>query len=168
MVKNLPADARDTGDTVSTPGLGKTPGGGNGNPLQYSCWENPMEMYNTLIIPKQHNCLVVLLFELQIIVSRCPLYFSETCFLLKINIISMMFLIFIQVSIQRCSSFIIFAINICLTYIQWTFQLFLVVCFPTDAAVHMSFGAYGPKISEENYGVKVILWLQDNVSSFPK
>ena len=85
MVKNLPADARDTGDTISIPGLGKPPGGGNGNPLQYSCWENPMEMYNTLIIPKQHNCLVVLLFELQIIVSRCPLYFSETCFLLKIK-----------------------------------------------------------------------------------
>ena len=35
-VKNLPADTRDTG---STPGSGGSPGGGNGNPLQYSCLE---------------------------------------------------------------------------------------------------------------------------------
>ena len=42
-VKNLPANARDTGDTGSVPGLGRSPGGGNGNPLQYSCLENPMD-----------------------------------------------------------------------------------------------------------------------------
>ena len=35
MVKNLPANAENTGDRV-----GKIPGGGNGNPLQYSCLEN--------------------------------------------------------------------------------------------------------------------------------
>ena len=40
MVKNLPANAGDMG---SIPGLGKSPGGGNGNPLQYSCLENPMD-----------------------------------------------------------------------------------------------------------------------------
>ena len=34
MVKNLPANARDVG---SIPGWGRSPGGGNGNPLQYSC-----------------------------------------------------------------------------------------------------------------------------------
>ena len=34
LVKNLPANAGDTG---SVPGLGRSPGGGNGNPLQYSC-----------------------------------------------------------------------------------------------------------------------------------
>ena len=39
-VRNLPAGAGDTG---SIPGLGKTPGEGNGNPLQYSCLENPMD-----------------------------------------------------------------------------------------------------------------------------
>ena len=39
-VKNLPADTRDTG---STPGSGGSPGGGNGNPLQYSCLENPTD-----------------------------------------------------------------------------------------------------------------------------
>ena len=38
MVKNLPA-----GDLGSIPGLGRSPGGGNGNPLQYSCLENFMD-----------------------------------------------------------------------------------------------------------------------------
>ena len=42
MVKSLPANAGDTEDTGSSPGLGRFPGGGNGNPLQYSCLENPM------------------------------------------------------------------------------------------------------------------------------
>ena len=42
MVKNLPADAEDTGDLGSIPGPERPPGGGNGNPLQYSCLENPM------------------------------------------------------------------------------------------------------------------------------
>ena len=37
--KNLPANAGDTRDVVSIPGSGKFPGGGNGNPLQYSCLE---------------------------------------------------------------------------------------------------------------------------------
>ena len=40
VVKNLPANARDVG---SIPGLGRPPGGGHGNPLQYSCLENPMD-----------------------------------------------------------------------------------------------------------------------------
>ena len=34
------ANAGDVGDTGSTPGLGRSPGGGHGNPLQYSCLEN--------------------------------------------------------------------------------------------------------------------------------
>ena len=42
MVKNPPADAGDTGDVGSISGLGRSPGRGNGNPLQYSCLENPM------------------------------------------------------------------------------------------------------------------------------
>ena len=40
MVKNLPANAGDTGDMGLIPGLGRFPGRGNGNPLQYSCLEN--------------------------------------------------------------------------------------------------------------------------------
>ena len=36
-------NAGDTGDKGSIPGLGRSPGGGHGNPLQYSCLENPMD-----------------------------------------------------------------------------------------------------------------------------
>ena len=43
MVKNPPANTRDTGDPGLIPGLGKFPGGGNGNPLQYSSLGNPMD-----------------------------------------------------------------------------------------------------------------------------
>ena len=41
-VKNLPANAGDAGEEGSIPGSGKSPGVGNGNPLQYSCLENSM------------------------------------------------------------------------------------------------------------------------------
>ena len=37
------ASACKAGDLVSIPGLGRSPGEGNGNPLQYSCLENPMD-----------------------------------------------------------------------------------------------------------------------------
>ena len=40
MVKNLPAN---TGDLGLIPGSGRSPGGGNGNPLQYACLGNPMD-----------------------------------------------------------------------------------------------------------------------------
>ena len=40
MVKNLPANAGDIRNAVLIPGLGRSPGGGHGNPLQYSCLEN--------------------------------------------------------------------------------------------------------------------------------
>ena len=43
VVKNPPANAGDVRDTGSVPGWGRSPGGGHGNPLQYSCLENPME-----------------------------------------------------------------------------------------------------------------------------
>ena len=42
MVKNLPANAADARDVGSILKLGKSPGLGNGNPLQYSCLENPL------------------------------------------------------------------------------------------------------------------------------
>ena len=42
-VKNLPATARDARDTGSIPGLGRLPGGGNGNLLQYSCLGNSID-----------------------------------------------------------------------------------------------------------------------------
>ena len=42
-VKHPPANAGDIGDVHSSPGSGRSPGGANGNPLQYSCLENPMD-----------------------------------------------------------------------------------------------------------------------------
>ena len=41
VVKNMPAIAGDVRDVGSIPGSGRPPGGGNDNPLQYSCLENP-------------------------------------------------------------------------------------------------------------------------------
>ena len=43
VLKNLPVSAGDAGDVGLIPGLGRSPGGGHGNPLQYSCLENPMD-----------------------------------------------------------------------------------------------------------------------------
>ena len=43
VVKNLPANAGDIRDTGSVPGSGRAPRGEHGNPLQYSCLENPMD-----------------------------------------------------------------------------------------------------------------------------
>ena len=42
-MKNMPANAGDTGDAGSIPGSGRSPGEGNGSLLQYSCLENPMD-----------------------------------------------------------------------------------------------------------------------------
>ena len=43
VVKNLPANAEDIRDVGLIPGSGRSPGGGHGNPLQYSYLENPMD-----------------------------------------------------------------------------------------------------------------------------
>ena len=43
MIKNLPLNAGDEKDTGLIPGSGRSPGGGIGNPLQYSFLENPMD-----------------------------------------------------------------------------------------------------------------------------
>ena len=43
VVTNLPDDTGDAKDAGSVPGLGRSSGVGNGNPLQYLCWENPRD-----------------------------------------------------------------------------------------------------------------------------
>ena len=43
VVKNLPASAGGTREEAWIPESGRSPGGGNGNPFQYSCLENPMD-----------------------------------------------------------------------------------------------------------------------------
>ena len=56
VVKNLPANA---GDVCSIPGLGRSPGGGDGHPLQYSCLGNPMDTgaWHTMVhgVTKESN-----------------------------------------------------------------------------------------------------------------
>ena len=54
VVKN-PAKAEDTGDVGSIPGSGRSPGVGNGNPLQYSCLENSMDREASV----QFSCSIV-------------------------------------------------------------------------------------------------------------
>ena len=43
VIQNLPANAGDATDVGLVPGLGRSPGGRHGNPLHYSCLENPMD-----------------------------------------------------------------------------------------------------------------------------
>ena len=43
VLENTPANAEELRDAGSIPGSGRSPGEGNGNPLQYSCLENPMD-----------------------------------------------------------------------------------------------------------------------------
>ena len=43
VIKDPPVNAGDIRDVDLIPGLGRSPGGGHGNPLQYSCLENPMD-----------------------------------------------------------------------------------------------------------------------------
>ena len=56
LEKNMPANARDIRDTGSILGLERSPGGGHGNPLQYSCLENPKTEETTgLYSPQCHK-----------------------------------------------------------------------------------------------------------------
>ena len=55
MIMNLPANA---GDVCLIPGLGRSPGGGNGNPLQHSCLKTPMDSgtwQSTVAKTQSHN-----------------------------------------------------------------------------------------------------------------
>ena len=49
VIKHLPASAGDRRDAGSIPGLGTSPGEGNGNSLQYSCLENSMDRGSSLV-----------------------------------------------------------------------------------------------------------------------
>ena len=54
LVKNLYANSEDARDAGSIPGLGRSPGVGNGNPLQYSCLKNPMDRGAWLATVHEH------------------------------------------------------------------------------------------------------------------
>ena len=49
VVKNLPINAEDIRAVGSIPGSGRSPGEGNGNPLQFSCLENPTDRGRSLV-----------------------------------------------------------------------------------------------------------------------
>ena len=55
VIKKLPANAGDRGDAVSIPGSERSPGAGSGNPLQYSCPENPVDrgVWQTIVMGSQ-------------------------------------------------------------------------------------------------------------------
>ena len=55
MVKNLPASARDIKDMDLIPGLGRSPGVGQGNPLQYSCLESHGQRRQSGYSPEGHK-----------------------------------------------------------------------------------------------------------------
>ena len=55
MVRNPPASAGDAGDPGSIPVWGRSSGGGNGNPLQYSCLENPADRGITELDMTEHT-----------------------------------------------------------------------------------------------------------------
>ena len=55
VIKNAPAKVGDVRDLGSIPGLGRSPGRGHGNPLQYSCLENPMDRGATGYGPQGHK-----------------------------------------------------------------------------------------------------------------
>ena len=55
VVKNLPANAGDIRDEGLIPGLGRSPGVGNGNPLQYSCLEIPWTEEPGRLQPQGHK-----------------------------------------------------------------------------------------------------------------
>ena len=55
MAKKLPANAGDARDAGLIPGLGRSPGEGNGNRFQYSCPENPMQVSKESYLTEQLN-----------------------------------------------------------------------------------------------------------------
>ena len=69
MVRDTPANAGDIREAVSIPGLGRSPGGGCGNPLQYSCLENPMDRGAWRaavhwVAESRHNCALTHAFKI--------------------------------------------------------------------------------------------------------
>ena len=55
-VKNLPANAGDVRNRGSVPELGRSIGGGHGNPLQYSCWRIPLAVQRSLVGYSPQDC----------------------------------------------------------------------------------------------------------------
>ena len=89
VVKNLPSNAEDIRDVGSIPGSGTSPGGEHGNPLQYSCIENPMDRgaWRAMVqrVAKSqtqlkqlstHACFI----NNEFLFSKCFIIMCQTCF----------------------------------------------------------------------------------------
>ena len=72
VVKNPPANAGDTGDTDSIPGLGRSPGRRNGNPLQYSCQEKSTDAKN-VCAEHTHNIFPNTGRAVRLVAQSCPI-----------------------------------------------------------------------------------------------
>ena len=84
MVKNPPAHAGDGRDAGLIPGSGRSPGGGHGYPLQYSCLENPMGLKPVAIHGNMLNRTVISLKSSFLQVVLHTLYMDDTCRSMKI------------------------------------------------------------------------------------
>ena len=79
MVQNLPVSAGDVKDMGSSPGLGRPPGGGHGNPLQYSCLANAMDRgaWRAYRVPKSWTQLKQLSTHMVAVVTTPSLRFGS-------------------------------------------------------------------------------------------
>ena len=77
MVKNPPDNVGATGNRGSVPGMGRFPGGGNGNTLQYSWWGNPMDRGAWWVNPWGHKELKQ---ELNTTKHACNILSNLLCF----------------------------------------------------------------------------------------
>ena len=90
VIKNLPASAGDTRDTGSIPGLGRSPGEGNGNSLQYSCLENSMDRGSSLVGYSPWGCKESDTTEkLNIITASIIIYYLVLLYLVIHNVLIM-------------------------------------------------------------------------------
>ena len=95
VVKNLPANAGDTRDLGVILGLGRSPTVGNGNPLQYSCLENPMDRGAWFLFSSPTTLLWFRIPSLSPLYMQWPPYKAPGFF----------FLIFICVYVFGCAGF---------------------------------------------------------------
>ena len=83
VVKNLPASVTDMKNTGSTSGSGRSPGKGNGNPLQYFCLENPMDrgVWQVTVhgVPRSQTSLKCIASHMQYINSSDLFYLIAGC-----------------------------------------------------------------------------------------
>ena len=118
MVKNSPANAGDTGDAGLIPRSGRSPGGGNSNPLQYSCLENPMDRGAWwAVVHKMAKTQTQLSMLTHVLIFRTKLYFQV--------IMSIFLQIFVNIGFIRisCTWYMLLRVQNHKFYISFHFSL---------------------------------------------